>query len=62
MMLGFQGSKRNDKRSTCRRVWGTPGEEKIVQMPATNGYYWSTMKKDTAEFVKECHNAKYKPT
>ena len=36
MMLGSQGSKRNDKISTCRRVWGTPGEEKIVQMLATN--------------------------
>ena len=37
MMLGSQGSKRNDKRSTCRRVWGTPGKEKVVQMSTING-------------------------
>ena len=37
MMFGSQGSKRDNKRSTHRRAWGTLGEEKVVQMPATNG-------------------------
>jgi len=31
-------------------------DEKVVQMFATNGYYWPTMKKNTAEFVKKCHS------
>ena len=26
----------DDKRSAFRRVWKTPREEKVVQMPATN--------------------------
>ena len=36
-MSGSQGSKNDDKRSTLRRVCGATGEEKVVQMPATNG-------------------------
>ena len=27
----------DDKRSAFRRVWETPGEEKAIQIPATNG-------------------------
>ena len=36
-MFGSRGGKRDDKRSTRKRVWGTPREEKVVQMLATNG-------------------------
>ena len=38
------------------------GKKKLYRCLLQIGYYWSTMKKDTAEFVKKCHNAKYKPT
>ena len=37
MMFGSQGSKRDDKISTRRRVWGTLGEKKVIQIPTTNG-------------------------
>ena len=36
-MSGSRGSKKDNKRSTLRRVWGTPGEEKAIQVLATNG-------------------------
>ena len=36
-MFGSLKSKRNDKRSTLRRVWGAPREEKALQMPVANG-------------------------
>ena len=36
-MSRSRGSKMDDKRSAFRRVWRTLGEEKAVQMPATNG-------------------------
>ena len=36
-MFGSQRSKRNDKRNAFGRVWGAPGEEKALQMSATNG-------------------------
>ena len=36
-MSGSQGSKKDDKRSAFRRMWGTPKEEKAVQMLAANG-------------------------
>ena len=36
-MFGLLRSKRNDKRSAFGRVWGAPGEEKTLQMPAANG-------------------------
>ena len=35
-MFGLRGSKRDDKRSTCKRVWGAPREEKFIQMPAVD--------------------------
>ena len=43
-MSGSQGSKKNDKRSTLKRVWGVLGEEKSVQMPATNGLLLAHLK------------------
>ena len=36
-MSRSRGSKKDDKRSALMKVWGTPGEEKVVQMPAANG-------------------------
>ena len=36
-MFGSRRSKRNDKRSAFGKVWGAPGEEKALQMSATNG-------------------------
>ena len=36
-MYRSRGSKRDDKRSALKRMWGTPGEKKAVQMPTTNG-------------------------
>ena len=36
-MSRSRGSKKDDKRSALKRVWGTPGEEKAIQMPVTNG-------------------------
>ena len=36
-MSGSQGSKKNNKRSTLKRVWGVLREEKSIQIPATNG-------------------------
>ena len=36
-MSRSRGSKMDDKRSAFRRMWRTPGEEKAVQMSATNG-------------------------
>ena len=56
MMFRSQGSKRDDKISTRRRVWGTLGEKKLYRFLLQMGYYCPTMKKYTAEFVKKCHN------
>ena len=56
MMFGSRGSKRDDKISTRRRVWGTPGEKKLYRFLLQMGYYCPTMKKYTVEFVKKCHN------
>ena len=36
-MSRSRGSKMDDKRSAFRSVWRTLGEEKAVQMSATNG-------------------------
>ena len=36
-MFGPLRSKRNNKKSTFRKVWGTLGEEKALQMPAADG-------------------------
>ena len=36
-MSGSQGSKKNNKRSTLKRVWGVLREEKSIQIPARNG-------------------------
>ena len=30
-------SKGNDKKGTCRRMWGAPREEKVIQMPVIDG-------------------------
>ena len=31
------------------------GKKRLYQLLFTLGYYWPTMKKDTADFVKSCH-------
>ena len=31
------------------------GKKRLYQLLLTLGYYWPTMKKDTADFVKSCH-------
>ena len=36
-MFRSYGSKRDDKRSALRRMWGTPGKEKVVHMSTING-------------------------
>ena len=38
------------------------GKKKLYRCMLQMSYYWPTMKKDTAEFVKKCHRAKCKLT
>ena len=36
-MTRSRGSKMDDKRSALKRMWGTQGKEKAIQMPTANG-------------------------
>uniref|UniRef100_A0A2N9HC24 Integrase catalytic domain-containing protein n=1 Tax=Fagus sylvatica TaxID=28930 RepID=A0A2N9HC24_FAGSY len=45
----------SDERGSFRRMWGASGKKRLYQLLLTLGYYWPTMKRDTADFVKACH-------
>uniref|UniRef100_A0A2N9I5K4 Integrase catalytic domain-containing protein n=1 Tax=Fagus sylvatica TaxID=28930 RepID=A0A2N9I5K4_FAGSY len=46
----------SDEGGPFRRMWGSiKGKKRLYQLLLTLGYYWPTMKRDTADFVKACH-------
>ena len=62
-MFGPLRSKRNDKRSTLRRVWGALEEEKALQMSVANGLLMACHEERYGRICKKNATvAKYKPT
>jgi ribonuclease HI len=43
------------KEAHSRECGKHQGKKRLYQLLLTLGYYWPTMKKDTADFVKSCH-------
>uniref|UniRef100_A0A2N9EDF9 Integrase catalytic domain-containing protein n=1 Tax=Fagus sylvatica TaxID=28930 RepID=A0A2N9EDF9_FAGSY len=43
------------KEAHSRECGEHQGKKRLYQLLLTLGYYWPTMKKDTADFVKSCH-------
>ena len=53
--LSLSESQMVMKETHVRECWEHQGKNRLYQCLLTLGYYWPTMKKDAADFVKTCH-------